>query len=141
MLARVLILAGRLPLLLLTALFAIPLGYLLLRALGGFEAGRALLRLRTLELIADTALLAVLVTVLSGVIGIALAWLVARADVRYARIWLLVLATPIVIPSYVSAFALIALFSPRGLIADPLTLLLGLSACPRWPACRRRYLR
>ncbi|MDE2863308.1 MAG: ABC transporter permease subunit, partial [Chloroflexota bacterium] len=130
MLARGLNLAGRLPLLLLTALFAIPLGYLLLRALGGFEAGRALLRLRTLELIADTALLAVLVTVLSGVIGIALAWLVARADVRYARIWLLVLATPIVIPSYVSAFALIALFSPRGLIADPLTVLLGLERLP-----------
>lgn len=130
MLARVLSLAGRLPLLLLAGFLAIPLGYLLLRALGGFEAGRTLLRLRTLELIADTALLAVLVTVLSGVIGIALAWLVARARIRFARTWLLVLATPIVIPSYVSAFALIALFSPRGLFADPLTLLLGLERLP-----------
>ena len=130
MLARGLNLAGRLPLLLLTALLAVPLGYLLLRALGGVEAGQTLLRLRTLELIADTALLAVLVTVLSGIIGIALAWLVARADIRYSRIWLLVLATPLVIPSYVSAFALIALFSPRGLIADPLSLLLGLERLP-----------
>ena len=130
MLARALNLAGRLPLLLLTALLAIPLGYLLLRALEGIEAGRAILRLRTLELIIDTALLAVLVTVLSGIIGIALAWLVARTEVRFARIWLLLLAAPIVIPSYVSAFALIALFSPRGLVADPLTLLLGIERLP-----------
>ncbi len=130
MLAGVLKLIGRAPLLLLAAFLAVPLGYLLLRALGGFEAGRTLLRLRTLELIADTVLLALLVTILSGILGIALAWLVARARVRFARIWLLLLAAPIVIPSYVSAFALIALFSPRGLIADPLTLLLGVERLP-----------
>ena len=128
--ARVLFLAGRLPLLLLAVFLAVPLGYLLLRALGGIEAGQTLLRLRTLELVADTVLLAALVTVLSGIVGVALAWLLARTRIRFARIWLLVLAAPIVIPSYVSAFALIALFSPRGLFADPLTLLLGLERLP-----------
>ena len=130
LLARARYLAGRLPLLLLAAFLAIPLGYLLFRALGGVETGRTLFRLRTLELAADTALLAVLVTLLSGIIGITLAWLVARARVRFARIWLLVLAAPIVIPSYVSAFALIALFSPRGLFAEALTPLLGLERLP-----------
>ncbi len=121
----------QLPLLLLAAALLIPLGYLLLRALGGIEAGGALLRLRTLELVADTALLAGLVTLLAGVIGVSLAWLVARAKVRFARIWLLLLAAPIVIPSYVSAFALIALFSPRGLVSEAVIPLLGLERLPQ----------
>lgn len=128
--ARARLLAGQLPLLVLAAALAVPLGYLLLRALGGFDAGQALLRPRTLELVAATALLAGLVTLLSGAIGIVLAWLLTRARIRLARIWLLFLAAPIVVPSYVSAFALIALFSPRGAIGELLPPLLGLERLP-----------
>ena len=131
MLTRAQSLVGQLPLALLAAVLAVPLGYLLLRAFDGIEAWRTLLRLRTLELVVDTALLAGLTTVIAGVVGVALAWLVVRARLRFARVWLLLLAAPIVIPSYVSAFALIALFSPRGLVSEAVAPLLGLERLPQ----------
>ncbi len=96
----------------------VPLAYLLLRALGSPAGFFSLVRLRSLELVGATVLIALLVTVLAGVLGLGLAWLLARARLPLRRLWLVILTAPIVIPSYVSAFALIAILAPHGPLAS-----------------------
>ncbi len=53
-----------------------------------------------------------------GTIAIAVpyAFLVVRSDLPARRVWALVGSLPIVVPSYVGAFALLGAFGPRGLL-------------------------
>jgi iron(III) transport system permease protein len=90
-----------------TALAALPLGYLVIRAGsdGWAAAGDTLWRLRTLELVLRSVELALVVTGLSLVLGVGLALLVSRTDLPGARIWQVALALPLALPSYVSAWS------------------------------------
>ena len=88
----------------------LPIGYLVIRAA---DAGLArildvLARQRTLELIGRSLLLVVLVTSLSVVIGVGLAFIATRSDVPGRRVIAAVAALPLAIPSYVAAFAWIS---------------------------------
>jgi iron(III) transport system permease protein len=65
------------------------------------------------------------VTVAATVLGVALAWLVVRTDLQGARAWGVAAALPLVIPSYVTALALIAAIGPGGLIGHGSTWLFG----------------
>jgi iron(III) transport system permease protein len=98
-------------------LFAAPLVYLVLRTVG---LGAAALDVLTSDdatgPLLNTLTLAVLVSVPCAVIGTACAWLVTRTDIPGRRVWRIVLALPLVIPSYVGALALIAAFAPGGIV-------------------------
>ncbi|MDP9021803.1 MAG: iron ABC transporter permease, partial [Actinomycetota bacterium] len=48
-------------------------------------------------------------------VGTGGAWLVTRTDVPARRLWRILLPVPLVIPSFIGAFALIAAFAPGGL--------------------------
>lgn len=96
----------------------LPLVYLLVRS---SEAGLAawaaeVTAPRTLRLLGETLLL------LGGVLPVALllavgqAWLVARTDLPGRRVWAVAAALPLVIPSYVAAFSLVAVLGPRGFL-------------------------
>jgi iron(III) transport system permease protein len=99
------------------ALVSLPLVYLVLRAVsGGAQAWELLGRDRTLELVAQTALLVGTVTVAAVAVGVPLAWLVTRTDLPGRRLWAVTAALPLVIPSYVAALVLLAAFGPRGLL-------------------------
>ena len=50
----------------------------------------------------------------SVLIGVPAAWLTVRTDLRRRRWWTILLAVPLVIPSYVGAFALVGALGPRG---------------------------
>ena len=100
------------------AAVTLPLVYVVMRAFQGGVHGyleaigtarMAGLLWRTLILIAGA--LAVAVPVALGA-----AWLVVRTDLRWRRFWATVLALPLVFPSYVAAFALIAVAGPSGLL-------------------------
>ena len=52
----------------------------------------------------------------SAVLGTALAWLVARTDLPGRRTARLLLPLPLVMPSFIAAFALLAAFAPGGLL-------------------------
>ena len=107
----------------------VPL-YLLTRATDASAASwQLILRGRTLELIANTLVLAAAVTASAGAIGVVAAWLVARSDLPGRRIWSTLFALPLVIPSYVGAFALLAALGPRGLLQGWLEPL-GVSRLP-----------
>ena len=53
----------------------------------------------------------------SAVLGTVLAWLVARTDLPGRRVARLLLPLPLVMPSFIAAFALLAAFAPGGLLA------------------------
>lgn len=118
----------------LAALLAVlPLVYLLVRVgqapvedLAATLLSRrlGLLTLRTLGLGAG---------VVAATLAIALpyAWLVVRTDLPGRRLWALLGALPLVFPSYVAAFALVAFFGPRGHLQSWLEPF-GVERLPAW---------
>ncbi len=94
----------------------LPLVYIFLRAgENGLEAWwttvwtplvAALLK-RTILLVAGAVVLAVAV-------ALPAAWLVVRTDLPGRRAWAVALALPLVVPSYVAAYCLVAVLGPRG---------------------------
>ncbi len=101
---------------LLAAPFAAPLAYLVVRTVdeGGWAdvvADRALL-----GPLGRSLLLATTVAIAASAIGTLAAWLVMRTDLPGRRILRLLLPLPLVLPSFIGAFALIAAFAPGGLL-------------------------
>ena len=119
------------PALLIAAALALPLVYLILRALGT-ENGiwEVLVRWRTLQILGRSALLAASVTGLCIALSVPLAWLTVRTDLPLKRFWSVVTALPLVIPSYLGAFALIAALSPRGMFQQFLGGIFGIERLP-----------
>ncbi|MGP3916974.1 ABC transporter permease [Nonomuraea sp. 10N515B] len=96
---------------LLAALLALsPIAYLVVRAgEGGLgTAVRVLSRPRTLELAARSIGLAATVTALCVAIGVSLAWLVVRTDLPGRRVFGVLAALPLAVPSYVAAYTWVA---------------------------------
>jgi iron(III) transport system permease protein len=94
-----------------------PLVYLVVRA---SEGGRQLIDLlwrdRTLLVLRNTVVLAGTVAAGSIAISLPVAWLTTRTDLPWRRFWATVLTLPLVVPSYVGAFAVIAALGPRGML-------------------------
>lgn len=63
---------------------------------------------RTLDLVVRSGLLAVAVTAASVLVSVPLAWAVMRSDLAGRRVWRVVLALPLAVPSYLAAFAWIS---------------------------------
>ncbi len=113
------------------AFVSLPLVYLVLRAgSAGADVWRILSRVRVLELVLDTALLAGAVTAGAVAVGVPLAWLVTRSDLPGRRVWAVLVALPLVVPSYVAALALLAAFGPRGLLQRALEGPFGVERVP-----------
>jgi iron(III) transport system permease protein len=103
------------------ALLLLPLAYLVIRVAGGGEQALDVLwDSSTLELVVDTVLLVVGVVAASIVVAVPTAWLVTRTDLPGRRLWAVAAALPLVIPSYVAAFCLLAFFGERGLLQQAL---------------------
>ena len=117
------------PLLLLPALLtvlgvALPLAYLVLRALGAEadELREIVFRPRNLELALNTLGLTLAVLATTTLLGLPLAFLAARTDFRPRQLLLLLGVLPLALPGYVGAYALIAATGSGG----ALDILLGL---------------
>jgi iron(III) transport system permease protein len=106
----------------------VPIGLLAWTVLGGgITTGISTRRL--LELMWSTALLVGAVTVTTGMLGVATAWLTTRTDLSGRRAWSIVLTLPLVIPSYVGAIALLGASGSRGMLSTMLAPL-GLGPIP-----------
>ena len=94
------------------ALLAIvPLGYLFLRLAEGMDAAYAeLARPRTLELLGNTVLLVVSVSLTALLVGVMQAWFVVRTNLRYPGFYAVVATVPLAIPSYVLALGYASIF-------------------------------
>ena len=100
--------------------FAVPFLYLLTENLLsdrplGFLTGEALGPLLR------TVALAIAVALAATTLGTLAAWLVARTDLPGKRFWRVVLPLPLVIPSFIGAFVMIAAFAPGGLLESMLS--------------------
>ncbi len=94
------------------AVSVIPLVYLVVRV---SEAGLArivevLWRQRTLETVATSVSLVIIVVIGCLIIAIPTAWLIARSAIPLRALWLVLVSLPLAIPSYVAAYAWLALF-------------------------------
>ena len=101
----------------------LPLVYLLYRAagVGWAEFSGLLSRTRILQIIWNSLLLTCSVTVLSLALALPFAWLTERTDLPGWKIWTVLAMMPLVIPSYVGGFTLIAMFGPRGALQELLS--------------------
>ncbi|PCR91324.1 ABC transporter permease [Natrinema ejinorense] len=93
-----------------------PLTYLLFEAMT-VDTGRLwemLVRPQTATIVTNSLLLMTGVTVLSALLGVPLAWLTVQTDLPFRRFWSVVAALPLVIPSYIGAFAFVSAFGPQG---------------------------
>lgn len=103
------------PALFVAACCLLPLAYLLIRA-GQLGTGffDLLVRPRTMEVFINSVLLTLAVTGSASIIGVLLAWLTVRTQLPGRRFWMAITCLPLVLPSYVGAFALIATLGPHG---------------------------
>ncbi len=119
------------PALVIGLLLLLSPAYLVVRALGaGGEFWDLLLRWRVLELLLRTLILVGVVTGASCAIALPLAWLTIRSDLPLARVWGVVLALPLVMPSYVAGFTILVALGPRGMLQGLLDNLVGLERLP-----------
>lgn len=95
------------PALAAAAVAVAPIWYLVDRALerGASNMIDELWRDRTRDMVARSVLLAATVTAASTVIGTVAAWLVVRSDLPGRRVVGVLMALPLAVPSYLSAFA------------------------------------
>ena len=104
-----------------------PVVWLVLRAgdIGLDRASRLLVRPTAVEALVNSVALVAVVTAGSILIGVPLAVLLVRTDVPFRRFFTVVVSLPIVVPSYIGAFAFVSAFGPQGLFADALGPLTG----------------
>ncbi len=101
--------------------FALSFAYLIVRNAGDLSGlWAAITDADTIAPAFRSLLLGTSVAIAAGAIGTGAAWMVARTDLAGRRTWALMLCLPLVIPSFVGAVALIAAFSPGGLLSKML---------------------
>ncbi len=106
---------------LLAAAATLPLAYLGIVIAGDLgDAAGAVWRGRTGELVLRSVGLTAAVTTSAVAVAVPLAWLTVRTDLPGRRAWAVAAALPLVIPSYIGAYAILSALGPRGLLADAL---------------------
>lgn len=113
------------------AAVALPAVYLAVVVTGdAAAAGEAIWQQRTLRLLLRSVLLAGAVAAAATALALPLAWLTARSDLPWRRVWGLLVVLPLVVPSYVGAFLFVAAFGPKGLLQQALAGPLGVDRLP-----------
>lgn len=113
------------------ALILIVPGYLIVRASGAGSATLdTLTSPRTWATLGNTLLLVGAVVASTAIISLPLAWLVTSTDLPGKRLWGIMIALPLVIPSYVAAYLYVSLLSPKGVVQGLLEPLIGLERLP-----------
>lgn len=105
--------------------------YLVLRMVTGWEnAAETLVRPQTWQVLGNTIWLAATVTLATAVLAVPLAWLTSCTDLPGKKIWAVLLALPLVIPSYVAAYLFVSMMTPKGLLQQTLYPYLGIERFP-----------
>ncbi len=93
-----------------------PLIWLIIEAVrvDHHRAYELLFSTNTLSVLINSLLLMAGVTIGSIILGVPLAYLTVRTDLPFRRFWSVAVALPLVVPSYVGAFALVSAFGPHG---------------------------
>jgi iron(III) transport system permease protein len=99
----------------------VPIIYLTLRTISlGPRLAEVIPQLNVAGILFKTVALTAAVTLSAVLIGTTLGWLTAQTDLPGRRVWRVATCLPLVLPSYVSAYALIVVLGPRGLLQHAL---------------------
>lgn len=103
------------------AVLVLPLGWLVVDVLNlGPRAIELTVDTTTLQVLVRSIALVAVVTLGSIVVGVPLAVLTVQAEIPLRRVWTIVAALPLAIPSYLGAFAAVSAFGPRGAFSQVL---------------------
>jgi iron(III) transport system permease protein len=95
----------------------IPVAYLLIRSIGvGSEWFDIIWRQSTAAVFGRTFLLIALVTVISVIVAVPVAWLTVKSDIPLRRVLSVASVLPLVVPSFVMATTVIEMYSPKGVL-------------------------
>lgn len=95
-----------------------PLAYLAVRAAGVADGSLDLVfRARTVQVLANTLAMALLVGAGAIALGLPIGWLTARTDLPARRLLTVLTLIPLAVPSYVLTFAVIGMLGPTGTLA------------------------
>ena len=109
----------------------LPLVYLVIRTFdSGGEVWDLLFRQRVAAILGRTVLLVATVTGASIILALPLAWLTTRTDLPFRRAWVVLSALPLVVPSYVAGFIVVAALGPRGMLQGALEGPFGIDRLP-----------
>jgi len=92
----------------------VPAFWVVRRALSAEDGYELVLRGENLRVFGNTVLLVVVVTVASVAISVPLAYVTTFTDLPFRRLLTVLVALPLVIPSYIGAFGFVTAFGPRG---------------------------
>ncbi len=99
----------------------LPAAYLVVVIAGDLSAAlEVAFSSRALETLVRTAALTAAVVVASVAIALPIGWLTVRTDLPGRRLWTVLCTLPLVIPSYVGAYLLVAALGPNGLLQEAL---------------------
>ena len=92
--------------------------YLVWRAADSTNAWAQLSDADTVRAFGNTVLLTLTVTAACVVIAVPLAWLSGRTDLPLSRLWTVLLALPLAVPSFVGGFVMVSALGPGGMAQD-----------------------
>ena len=99
----------------------LPAAYLVVVIAGDLSAAmETAFSSRALQTLLRTATLTAAVVVASVAIALPVGWLTVRTDLPGRRLWTVLCTLPLVIPSYVGAYLLVAALGPNGLLQEAL---------------------
>jgi iron(III) transport system permease protein len=99
----------------------LPAAYLVVVIAGDLSAAlETALSSRTMETLLRTAALTATVVAASIGLSLPLGWLTVRTDLPGRRLWTVLCTLPLVIPSYVGAYLLVAALGPNGMLQEAL---------------------
>ncbi len=84
------------------------------------RAVQIVFRQSTAQITINSVVLVALVTGGSILLGVPMAVLTVQSDLPFRRFWTVVAALPLVVPSYLGAFAFVSAFGPRGVLDNAL---------------------
>jgi iron(III) transport system permease protein len=107
--------------LLIAAGAVLPATYLVVVIAGDLSAAlEVAFSSRALETLVRTAALTAAVVAASIAIAVPVGWLTVRTDLPGRRLWAVLCTLPLVIPSYVGAYLLVAALGPNGMLQEAL---------------------
>jgi len=108
-----------------------PLGWLVAAALR-IDPGtvvETMTRLDTVQVTVNSLVTVAAVTAASVAVAVPLAYLTVRTNIPFRRFWTVAVSMPLVIPSYIGAFAFVSAFGPNGALQSLLAPL-GVGSLP-----------
>ena len=109
----------------------LPFIYLFLRVYdANFEVFDIFFSISYLYIILRSLVLMILVSLITLLLALPLAWINVRTLLPFSNVWAVLLSLPLVIPTYVGAYIYSSILGPKGVLQDVLSFFFGIDTLP-----------